>query len=197
MGKFKFLLLLLNHFYMFVIMSCMLVLSLSSERAASSPSESAVIVTSAVECLRYCILHNAQDDEGQKKICSILVSQQVRVVCFLNTYIRCPLKSLIHYSCVLQLLPLLETALGSPSLQNGPLFLLVTEMLVSWEKRAGLHSTVESLENSDIFKGLVAEFWEGLALLFVHYVDSDKTDPKAFDGMATLLQVSVALEKTC
>lgn len=146
-----------------------LINGLSSERAASSPSESAVIVTSAVECLRYCILHNAQDDEGQKKICSILVSQQ--------------------------LLPLLETALGSPSLQNGPLFLLVTEMLVSWEKRAGLHSTVESLENSDIFKGLVAEFWEGLALLFVHYVDSDKTDPKAFDGMATLLQVMRYPEK--
>ncbi|XP_020778547.1 E3 ubiquitin-protein ligase listerin [Boleophthalmus pectinirostris] len=142
---------------------------LSSKRAASSSSESAVIVTSAVECLRYCISQNAQVNEHQKNLVTMLVSQQ--------------------------LLPLLETALASPLLQKGPLFLLVTEMLVSWEKQAGLHSIAESHDNSDVFKELVTDFWEGLALLFVRYVDSEETDPGAFEGMATLLQVMRYPEK--
>lgn len=140
-----------------------LINGLSSERAASSPSESAVIITSAVECLRYCIVHNAQENENQKEIRTMLLSHQ--------------------------LLPLLETAIRSPSLQNGPLFLVVTEMLVSWEKRAGLQSVIESNDNSGVFKELVVEFWEGLALLCVRYVDSEETDPEVLEGMATLLQV--------
>lgn len=136
---------------------------LSSERASSSSSESAVIVTSAVECLRYSFVHNAEENEKQKNIRTMLLSQQ--------------------------LLPLLKTGIQRPSLQNGPLFLSVTEMLVSWEKRAGLQSIIESNDNSEVFKELVAEFWEGLALLFVNFVDSEETDPRALEGMATLLQV--------
>ncbi|KAI3373165.1 hypothetical protein L3Q82_006491 [Scortum barcoo] len=140
-----------------------LVEGLFSERAASSPSESAVIVTSFVECLRYCILHNTGQEEDQKKIRTMLISQQ--------------------------LLPLLEKALGNPSLQNGPLFLLVTEMLVSWEKRAGLHSDGEADDSKDVFQGLLADFWEELGLLFVSYADREETDPQALEGVATLLQV--------
>lgn len=136
---------------------------LSSDRAASSPSESAVIVTSVVECLRYCILHNTEEEEEQRKIRTMLISQQ--------------------------LLPLLETALGNPSLQSGPLFLLVTEMLVSWEKRAGLHSEDGANESSGVFQGLLADFWEGLGLLFVRYADNEDADPQALEGVATLLQV--------
>lgn len=136
---------------------------LSSERAAASPSESAVIVTSAVECMRFCILHNTGQEEEQKKIRTMLISQQ--------------------------LLPLLEKALGNPSLQNGPLFLLVTEMLVSWEKRAGLHGDVEASDGEEVFQGLLADFWEALGLLFVSYVDNKEADPQALEGVATLLQV--------
>uniref|UniRef100_A0A8C9Z2U3 E3 ubiquitin-protein ligase listerin n=1 Tax=Sander lucioperca TaxID=283035 RepID=A0A8C9Z2U3_SANLU len=136
---------------------------LSSERAATSPSESAVIVTSVVECLRYCILHNTEEEEEQKKIRTMLISQQ--------------------------LLPLLEKALGNPSLQNGPLFLLVTEMLVSWERRAGLHSEDEANGSSSVFQELLADFWEGLGLLFVRYADNEDADPQALEGVATLLQV--------
>uniref|UniRef100_A0A8C9Z4M0 E3 ubiquitin-protein ligase listerin n=1 Tax=Sander lucioperca TaxID=283035 RepID=A0A8C9Z4M0_SANLU len=138
---------------------------LSSERAATSPSESAVIVTSVVECLRYCILHNTEEEEEQKKIRTMLISQQ--------------------------LLPLLEKALGNPSLQNGPLFLLVTEMLVSWERRAGLHSEDEANGSSSVFQELLADFWEGLGLLFVRYADNEDADPQALEGVATLLQVSL------
>ncbi|XP_073335390.1 E3 ubiquitin-protein ligase listerin [Pagrus major] len=136
---------------------------LSSERAATSPSESAVIVTSVVECLRYCILQHIEEEEDQKKLRTMLISQQ--------------------------LLPLLEKALANTSLQNGPLFLLVTEMLVSWEKRAGLHSEDEANEGKDVFQGLLADFWEGLGLMFVRYVDNKDADPQALEGVATLLQV--------
>ncbi|XP_034745446.1 E3 ubiquitin-protein ligase listerin [Etheostoma cragini] len=136
---------------------------LSSERAATSPSESAVIVTSVVECLRYCILHNTEEEEEQKKIQTMLISQQ--------------------------LLPLIEKALGNPSLQNGPLFLSVTEMLVSWERRAGLHSEDEANVSSHVFQELLADFWDGLGLLFVQYADKEDADPQALEGVATLLQV--------
>uniref|UniRef100_A0A673AMC4 E3 ubiquitin-protein ligase listerin n=1 Tax=Sphaeramia orbicularis TaxID=375764 RepID=A0A673AMC4_9TELE len=147
-----------------------LINGLSSERAVTSPTESAVIVASVVECLRYCIQQNAEEEEGQKKLRTMLLSQQ--------------------------LLPLLETALGSSSIQNGPLFLLVTEMLISWEKRAGLHGVGESNDRRDVFQGLVADFWEELALLFVRYTDSDGTEPQVLEGIATLLQVSAVLPKS-
>lgn len=52
-------------------------LRLSSERAASSPSESAVIVTSVIECLRYCIAHHTDEDEDQKELRSMLILQKV------------------------------------------------------------------------------------------------------------------------
>lgn len=140
-----------------------LIQGLSSERAAMSPSESAVIVTSAVECLRYCILRNGEAEESQRKIRIMLLSEQ--------------------------LLPLIERALQNPTLQNGPLFLLITEMLVSWEKRAGGHSGSESNEGKDVFQGLQADFWEGLCLLFVRYVDNEEADLQALEGISTLLQV--------
>uniref|UniRef100_A0A671VE33 E3 ubiquitin-protein ligase listerin n=1 Tax=Sparus aurata TaxID=8175 RepID=A0A671VE33_SPAAU len=136
---------------------------LSSERAATSPSESAIIVTSVVECLRYCILHHTEEGEDQKKLRTMLISQQ---------------------------------ALANTSLQNGPLFLLVTEMLVSWEKRAGLHNEGEANEDKDVFQVLLADFWEGLGVMFVRYVDNKDADPQALEGVATLLQVSLFFENS-
>ncbi|XP_026038104.1 E3 ubiquitin-protein ligase listerin isoform X1 [Astatotilapia calliptera] len=136
---------------------------LSSERAVTSPSESAAIVTSFVECLRYCVLQNAEDVDDQGKIRSMLNSQQ--------------------------LLPLLENALRNPSLQNGPLFLSVTEMLISWEKRVGLQREGEASDSKDVFQRLLTDFWEELGLLCVSYVDNEEADPQALEGIATLLHV--------
>ncbi|XP_008425391.1 E3 ubiquitin-protein ligase listerin [Poecilia reticulata] len=136
---------------------------LSSERAVTSPSESAVIVTSFVECLRYSMMQNAGDEQPQEKIRSMLISQQ--------------------------LLPLIEKAIRNSSLQNGPLFLLITEMLISWEKRAGLHGEGEENNNKDVFKRLLADFWEELCLLCVRFVDDEDVDLQALEGVATLLQV--------
>uniref|UniRef100_A0A3P8VKB1 E3 ubiquitin-protein ligase listerin n=1 Tax=Cynoglossus semilaevis TaxID=244447 RepID=A0A3P8VKB1_CYNSE len=136
---------------------------ISSERAATSTSESAVIVTSVVECLRYCILHNAEQEENQRKIRTMLISQQ--------------------------LLPLLEKALEHPSLQNGPLFVLVTEMLISWEKRAASASEIETNISQGIFQALLTDFWEELGLLFLRHVDTEEADQQALEGVATMLQV--------
>ena len=66
-------------------------LSLSSERAAASPSESAVIVNSVVECLRYCILQNTETMEDQRKIRTMLISQQVGSQS--STHVSHPVKS--------------------------------------------------------------------------------------------------------
>uniref|UniRef100_A0AAY4AGT9 E3 ubiquitin-protein ligase listerin n=1 Tax=Denticeps clupeoides TaxID=299321 RepID=A0AAY4AGT9_9TELE len=88
-----------------------LVLGLSSERALSSPSESAAIICATMECLRFCMLQNSGEDEEQKCIQNMLITDQ--------------------------LLPLVGRALGSSHLQAGPLFFQVVDMLGSWEKRAG------------------------------------------------------------
>lgn len=169
--------------------------SLSSERAAASPSESAVIVTSFVECLRYSIMQNAGDEQSQDKIRNMLISQQVWSCChakFSQHFLplRCFLKC---FALFLQLLPLIEKAVRSPSLQNGPLFLLITEMLISWEKRAGLRSEGEENNNKDVFKRLLVDFWEELCLLCVRFVDDEDVDLQALEGVATLLQVSLLL----
>ncbi|KAG8007962.1 E3 ubiquitin-protein ligase listerin [Nibea albiflora] len=118
---------------------------LSSERAATSPSESAVIVTSVVECLSYYHSWNRLSE--------------------------------------------------IPSFRTVPLFLLVTEMLVHWEKKAGLHGEDETNDSKGVFQRLLADFWEGLGLLFVRYVDNEEADPQALEGIAALLQVMRSPER--
>uniref|UniRef100_A0A8C5BF72 E3 ubiquitin-protein ligase listerin n=1 Tax=Gadus morhua TaxID=8049 RepID=A0A8C5BF72_GADMO len=140
-----------------------LIQGLSAERALTSPTESAAIVTAVVECMRFSVMQHTEEGEEQRKIQQMLISQQ--------------------------LLPLLESAVGNPSLQNGPLFLLVTEMLISWEKRAGLHGGDGSQEGADVYQTLLGDFWEGIGLLLVGFVDTEEADPKALEGVATLLQV--------
>lgn len=67
-------------------------------------------------------------------------------------------------------------------------------MLVSWEKRAGLHGEHEGKDGKDVFKGLLGDFWEGLALMFVRHVDNEEADSQTLEGVATLLQVGLFLE---
>ncbi|XP_062341388.1 E3 ubiquitin-protein ligase listerin [Osmerus eperlanus] len=140
-----------------------LIQGLSSERAVSSPSENAAVVCAAVECLRYSLLQNTGEEEQQRRIQTMLTSEQ--------------------------LLPLLDSALESPALQSGPLFSLVTDMLVSWEKRAGVACGGGSNGDEATFHRLLADFWEGLGTLCARYVDCEEADLKALEGVASLLQV--------
>ena len=63
-------------------------------------------------------------------------------------------------------------------------------MLISWEKRAGLHGGDGSKEGADVFQTLLGDFWEGIGLLLVGFVDTEEADQKALEGVATLLQAS-------
>lgn len=84
----------------------------------------------------------------------------------------------------MQLLPLIDKAIGSHALQSGPLFTQITEMLVSWEKRTvGNEATT--------FLRLLSDFWEGLASLCVRYVDHEEqqVEQVVLQGIASLLQI--------
>ncbi|KAJ8266659.1 hypothetical protein GJAV_G00133160 [Gymnothorax javanicus] len=126
---------------------------LQCERAAASPSESAAIVSATVECLRFSLLQNIGEEEDKRQIQSALVREQ--------------------------LLPLVESALGSPALQAGPLFPLLTDTVVSWEKRA------ESPDHAPTFLRLIADFWEGIGQLCVQQVDQEEAG--SLGGVASLL----------
>ncbi|XP_051540876.1 E3 ubiquitin-protein ligase listerin isoform X2 [Myxocyprinus asiaticus] len=129
---------------------------LSSERATSSPSECAAIIFAMMECLRFIMLQNAGDEQEQKSIQNMLISEQ--------------------------LLPLIDRALGNPSLQAGPLFLQVSDMLLSWEKRA-------AGKEAATFQRLLSDFWEGLSQLCTRYVDCEEADRTTLEGIALLLQI--------
>nr|XP_055064559.1 E3 ubiquitin-protein ligase listerin [Misgurnus anguillicaudatus] len=129
---------------------------LSSERATSSPSESAAIVFATMECLRFIMLQNAGDEQEQRSIQNMLISEQ--------------------------LLPLIDKALENPSLQAGPLFSQVSEMLLSWEKRVTGKDTA-------VFQRLLSDFWEGLGRLCTRYVDAEDAHETALEGIALLLQI--------
>uniref|UniRef100_A0AAR2LMT5 E3 ubiquitin-protein ligase listerin n=1 Tax=Pygocentrus nattereri TaxID=42514 RepID=A0AAR2LMT5_PYGNA len=80
------------------------------------------------------------------------------------------------------LLPLIDKSLGNPALQSGPLFLQITEMLVSWEKRT-------TGNDAKTFQRLLVDFWDGLGSLCVGYVDQEQTEQVALEGVASLLQI--------
>ncbi|XP_056322426.1 E3 ubiquitin-protein ligase listerin isoform X1 [Danio aesculapii] len=129
---------------------------LSSDRASSSPSESAAIIDSTMECLRFIILQNAGDEQEQRNIQNMLISEQ--------------------------LLPLIDRALKTPALQSGPLFPQLSDMLLSWEKRA-------AGKDSSTFQRLLSDFWEGLSRLCTAYVDCEESERTDLEGIALLLQI--------
>lgn len=92
----------------------------------------------------------------------------------------------------MQLLPLIERALSEASLQNGPLFYLLTDMLLSWERKAAVSGEGEAPGASENFQSLLEDFWEDLGLLCVRYVDDEQADPRRLEGLAFLLQVSLS-----
>uniref|UniRef100_A0A8C1Z7D3 E3 ubiquitin-protein ligase listerin n=1 Tax=Cyprinus carpio TaxID=7962 RepID=A0A8C1Z7D3_CYPCA len=129
---------------------------LLSDRAKSSPSESAAIIFATMECLRFIVLQNIGEEQEQRNIQNMLISEQ--------------------------LLPLIDRALGNPSLQTGPLFPQVSDILLSWEKRA-------VGKEAPTFQRLLSDFWEGLGRLCTTYVDCEEAERTALEGIASLLQI--------
>ncbi|TRZ03495.1 hypothetical protein DNTS_000509, partial [Danionella cerebrum] len=129
---------------------------LSSDRAMSSPSESAAIISAAMECLRFFILQNSGDEPEKRTIQNMLISEQ--------------------------LLPLIDRSLKSVSLQSGPLFPQLSDMLLSWEKR------VAGNEDST-FQRLLSDFWQGLGHLCTTHVDCVEAESTTLEGITLLLQI--------
>ena len=60
-----------------IVVSLSVYVSLSAERALTSPTESAAIVTAVVECMRFSVMQHTEEGEEQRKIQQMLISQQV------------------------------------------------------------------------------------------------------------------------
>ncbi|XP_076876676.1 E3 ubiquitin-protein ligase listerin [Brachyhypopomus gauderio] len=166
------------HFYTTFFSS--IIQGLTSERALASPSESAAIVFATMECLRFVLLQSVAEGAGQEAEQS--EGEGAGQEAEQSEGEGAGQKALQTALLSEQLLPLMDDALGRPALQNGPLFLQVTEMLVSWEKRI-------SGEEAAAFQRLLAEFWEGLGSLCVRHVSREEAEPVALQGIASLLQV--------
>ncbi|KAE8621680.1 hypothetical protein XENTR_v10004921 [Xenopus tropicalis] len=134
---------------------------LSSERAVASPAECSAIISAYMECLRFAMQENAGEEEENKKVQQILISDQ--------------------------LMPLIDSSLKDPKLQNSPLFSQVEETLYSWEKKAESQGLDDKL--SRIHATLLREFWENLAHICVSHVDVIEAGEKNLAGVSGLLQV--------
>ncbi|XP_041948451.1 E3 ubiquitin-protein ligase listerin [Alosa sapidissima] len=150
----------------YTILFTNIILGLSSERAMSSPSESAAIIVATVECLRYCLVQHAGEDQEQKSVQSMVIADQ--------------------------LLPLMDRALETTSLQTGPLFPLAADMLLSWEKRAAPACTTDDppAGTEATFQRALLDYWEGLGRLCLRHVDSEEPDRNTLEGIAALLRVT-------
>ncbi|KAG8590867.1 hypothetical protein GDO81_006944 [Engystomops pustulosus] len=138
-----------------------LIQGLSSERAVSSPTECAAVLSAYTDCLRFTMQENVVDSEE-------------------NTRIR---QSLI----IDQLIPLIDSSLKDPKLQSSPLFVLVEETIRSWEKKAGSPELGEDLANT--YSAILSSFWESLERICVAQVDVIEAGELELAGVSGLLQV--------
>ncbi|KAM8975793.1 E3 ubiquitin-protein ligase listerin isoform 1-T1 [Pelodytes ibericus] len=140
---------------------CSLAQGLSSERATASPTECSAILSAYMECLRFAMQENAGEDEEQGKIRQMLIIDQ--------------------------LIPLIESSLKDPKLQNSPFFSQVEETLYSWEKKAENQTFGEDI--SRIHSTILSGFWESLSHICVANVDSIEAEDKDLVGVSGLLLV--------
>ncbi|XP_053561967.1 E3 ubiquitin-protein ligase listerin [Bombina bombina] len=134
---------------------------LSSERAVASPTECSAIITVFMECLRFVMQENIGEEEQHRKIQDMLITEQ--------------------------LIPLIDSSLKDPKLQNSSFFNQVEETLLSWEKRA--ESPKDENNLSSIHKTILSGFWDGLARVCVEQVDAIEAGKKELAGVSGLLQV--------
>uniref|UniRef100_A0A8C5MB69 E3 ubiquitin-protein ligase listerin n=1 Tax=Leptobrachium leishanense TaxID=445787 RepID=A0A8C5MB69_9ANUR len=138
-----------------------LVQGLSSERAAVSPAECSAIISAYMECLRFAVQENGGDGEDHRKIRQILITDQ--------------------------LIPLINSSLKDPKLQNGPFFAQVEETIYFWEKKAESQSLGET--GTQIHSALLSGFWESLSIVCVAHVDAMEAAEKDLEGVSGLLHI--------
>nr|DBA34456.1 TPA: hypothetical protein GDO54_002013 [Pyxicephalus adspersus] len=134
---------------------------LSSERALVSPTESSAILTAYTECLRFTMQENIGEDEEHKKIRQMLIVEQ--------------------------LIPVIDSSLKDLKLQNSPLFALVEETLLSWERKVESPEVGEDLTQT--YAAVLSLFWESLERVCVTHVDVIEANEKELAGVSGFLQV--------
>ncbi|XP_063812460.1 E3 ubiquitin-protein ligase listerin [Pseudophryne corroboree] len=138
-----------------------LIQGLSSERAIVSHMEYSAILTAYTECLRFAMQENAEDGEERVRFRQMLITDQ--------------------------LIPLIDSSLKDPKLQNSPLFGQVEETLHSWERKAESQEVGDDL--SKAYSTVLSSFWESLELVCVRHVDVIEAEERELAGVSGLLQV--------
>ncbi|KAM6448074.1 E3 ubiquitin-protein ligase listerin [Liasis olivaceus] len=137
-----------------------IVKGLFTERAMVCRSESSAIISAFMECLQFTVLQNIGEEEEQVKIQEMLVN--------------------------IQLIPLIDTVIKEPKLQNGPLFYEVADMLNVWKTKAEITNDDRT---SLTFQRMLSNFWDGLSNICVEHVAVMDADEKSLAAVSSLLQI--------
>ncbi|XP_053165483.1 E3 ubiquitin-protein ligase listerin [Hemicordylus capensis] len=133
---------------------------LLTERAMASHSECSAIISAFMECLRFTILQNTGEEKEQIKIQEMLINDQ--------------------------LIPLIDTVIKEPKLQNGSLFYEVAKTLNFWKTRA---ETSSGDGTALTCQRMLLNFWDGLSDTCVVHVDVMDANEKSLAAVSCLLQV--------
>ncbi|KAJ6662463.1 hypothetical protein lerEdw1_011876 [Lerista edwardsae] len=132
---------------------------LLTERALASRSECAAIISAFMECLQFIMQQNI-NEEQQIKIQEMLIYEQ--------------------------LIPLIDTVIKEPKLQNGPLFYEVADFLNFWKLRGEMSSHDGSVLTC---QRMLLNFWDGLSTICVAHVSAIDADEKSLAAVSCLLQI--------
>uniref|UniRef100_A0A8C7E2R1 E3 ubiquitin-protein ligase listerin n=1 Tax=Naja naja TaxID=35670 RepID=A0A8C7E2R1_NAJNA len=133
---------------------------LFTERAMVCRSESSAIISTFMECLQFTVLQNIGEEEEEVKIQEMLIN--------------------------IQLIPLIDTVIKEPKLQNGPLFYEIADMLNVWKTKAEIPNDDRT---SLTFQRMLSNFWDGLSNMCVGHVAVMDADEKSLAAMSSLLQI--------
>ncbi|ETE73486.1 E3 ubiquitin-protein ligase listerin [Ophiophagus hannah] len=85
-----------------------------------------------------------------------------------------------------KLIPLIDTVIKDPKLQNGPLFYEIADMLNVWKTKAEIPNDDRT---SLTFQRMLSNFWDGLSNICVGHVAVMDADEKSLAAVSSLLQI--------
>lgn len=92
----------------------------------------------------------------------------------------------MHLFFSLQLIPLIDTVIKEPKLQNGSLFYEIADMLNVWKTKAEITNDDRT---SLTFQRMLSNFWDGLSNICVGHVAVMDADEKSLAAVSSLLQI--------
>lgn len=90
------------------------------------------------------------------------------------------------FHLVFQLIPVIDTVLKDPRLQDGQLFDYLAETLSSWEAKADMEKKDKAAQN---LEKVLLNFWERLSEICCAKINEPEADVKSVSGVSSLLQV--------